>query len=165
MARRPTAWADTNVQQALVDGVKVDLDLLSDLAAEDTKMAVRLIVKLALYSDNISSAVESAMRLDIGAQVVTQEAFTAGGAALPSPSISSQQPALGWYWKDRVLYIQGLDGAGVLNWHRVPEIQVDIRAARKVDRGILSLSMVANDDIGTPINTRVVGVVRVLCMT
>ncbi len=164
MPRRPLAWADTLIQQALVPATQVNSDLLNDLAAADTITSVRIVGRLMLYSDNVLSVVDSAMRLDLGIQVIPARTLTVGGAAIPNPSVSSEGPARGWLYRDRIVYVQSI-ASGPIDWHRVPEVQFDLGAMRKVDRGNLILSMTTNVDLGTAINCRLVGIVRVLCMT
>ncbi len=50
-------------------------------------------------------------------------------------------------------------------WHYVDRAAVDLRTMRKVDRGILIYSVKTNVIHGTVYNTKVVGIIRALCMT
>jgi len=164
MAKRPLAWGDTHVQQALVTATQVNLDLLLALTPSDTVTVTRIIGRLAVYSDDLDSVADSGMRIDIGIQVVTAQAFAAGGASVPSVAVATETPARGWLMKDRLLFMQAV-GTDPLNRFRIPEAQYDIGAMRKVDRGKLILSLHSTIDLTAGINLRVVGLIRALCMT
>ena len=161
---RSKAWADTLVSQALVIGTQVNLDLLVDLTASDTITGIRFLGRLVLISDNALGAVDGAVQCDIGIQVVTDQAFSSGGAAVPQVSASAQVPARGWIYRDRLVFVNGV-GAGPIDWHYEGETRFDVGTMRKVDRGTLLLSMRSGLAHGTGFNVKLVGIVRVLCMT
>ena len=162
---RPLAWGETLLNQPLVNAAApVNVNLLTGVADSDTITVARLVGHLSYTTDNVENAVDGAMIVDIGIQVVTAQALAAGGAAVPNPGIADETPARGWLYHDRVVIINAIT-AGSLDWHTLPENRFDLRAMRKVDRGVLILSMRTTVIHGTSYNTKVVGIVRALCMT
>ena len=164
MADRARAWGDTLFDQALVSTVQVNLNLLTDLTPSDTITAIRLVGHLYLTSDNVLSTVDGAMRCDVGVQVVTAAALAAGGGAVPQVRLSSEVPARGWLWRETLITVTAV-GAGPIDDHYVGEISFDIRSMRKVDRGVLIMSLESNLLHGTAYNTKISGLIRALCLT
>jgi len=163
LAKRPLAWGDTIFDQALVAS-QVNLNLLTDLAPSDTITAARLVGHLYFTTDDVLNVVDGAMAVSCGVQVVTVRADAIGGSAVPNPSISAEVPARGWLWRDRGIVINAV-GPGPVDFHFVSELKFDIRTMRKVDRGVLLLSLFPEGIHGTTFNTKVTGIMRVLCMT
>ncbi len=162
---RPLAWADTIINQPLVGAAsQVNLNLLVDLAPSDTITVARLVINLRYTTDSITQALEGAMVVDQGIQVVTAQAFAVGGVSVPQANISAEVPARGWLWRYRALVLNKVEADGDV-WHYVDRAAVDLRTMRKVDRGILIYSVKTNVIHGTVYNTKVVGIIRALCMT
>ncbi len=147
-------------------GVVQKVDLLVNLTALDTRTAVRIIGRFVWQPNSISGQVDGSMKVDIGIGVATQEAFTAGGASLPNPSIETQQPARGWLYKQHMITTKE-HASGVENELTfIDTLMFDVRAARKVDRGILFLATESNNATGaTSFDGRLTGTIRVLCLS
>ena len=160
---RRRSWADVvfNVT-SLIDNVRDDSDLLADAPVSDTLTVVRILGDLtAMYSPN-STVVDSLSSLSIGIGVSSLEAFAAGGASLPDPRQATQFPPRGWLYATTRPLMQMAESTGVINL--VQHFQFDLGAMRKIDKGILFLTLVQNDIlVGGSI--RVIGRTRVLCLT
>jgi len=96
--------------------------------------------------------------------VVTAQAFSTGVSATPDSDDSSAYPARGWLWRDRVV-VERAVGAGPVDYHHGTEVRFDLGAMRRVDKGKLILTMKPTLNHGTIFNTKVTGIIRVLCAT
>ena len=162
---RPLAWGDSLFAQPLVGAAaQVNADLLVNLTPSDTITVARLVIQLHLTTDNVFNVVDGMMTVDLGVQVVTDQAFTTGGSATPQVNVAAASPARGWLWRYRGIVINAV-GTGPIDFHTAVEVRADIRTMRKVDRGKLILSMITGVSHGTVFNTKVTGIVRVFCMT
>jgi len=157
---RPRAWGDRTFDDNMVNGtVKVD-NLLLNLVPADTLTVVRIIGKMEFWLQDLVQSVNSVVSVDIGIGVASEEAFAVGGNAIPTPSVDTEVPQAGW------LYLQRLH---VFQWttiqHQNAMFTFDIRAARRVDRGILYATMVATTIQGTTAQLARGGKIRALCLT
>ena len=166
MARR-LAWADTHFDISLLTATGITgLNLLSTLEGNDTITVIRLIIKLYCLPQNLSDDLDGGAAVHMGIGVAANEAFVAN--ALPDPGTPADVPARGWLWKDVMVAVQAnTTGPSAHDTYWGTEVHADIRAMRKVDRGILYF-VADSQDIGVsgvylPIN--VVGLVRALCAT
>ena len=158
---RPRAWSDT-LLGINIDGGQLSFNLLSNLAASDTKTVVRLVGEITFFPSVGVTTGETVQAIDIGVMVVSGEAFTAG--VFPDPETDSDTPTLGWLFRTRVG--QFVDSSATIpdSWH-TPVVRFDIRAGRKVDRGVLVMVMDKSVLDGVAHTLRVVGIVRALCLT
>jgi len=148
---------------ALVTGVAQRIDLLQELTASDTITAVRLIGSLFFMPENLISQEDTAMSVAMAIGVAARDSFAAG--VVPSAGIPGETPARGWMWRSRMmLYKEHATGsAGEI---MIPgEKNFDVRANRKVDRGVLYLEVITINILHTAVNTRLEGLVRALCLT
>ncbi len=162
MASRPRAWGDVIFEQALTDALQVNNDLLVTLAASDTVTVVRIIGHLTVIPNNLAGAIEGAMKIDLGIGVASKEAFDAD--VVPDATTAADVPARGWLWADRLVCTKQNTSGTMEDWH-YPEVRFDVRAMRKIDRGVLYLQMNNNGLAGTGFTVTVVGRVRALCLT
>ncbi len=163
---RPRAWGDLNLSINLAEGVRQQVDMLANLTVSDTRTVVRLIGRLVAQPNGISGQVDGSMRVDFGIGVATQEAFTAGGTSLPNPQNPGQQPARGWLQKDHMITTKE-HATGVENEYTfIDVVRWDLRAARKVDRGVLFFTVESSNAVGaTAFDVRLTGTLRALCLT
>jgi len=163
VSRRGRAWADRRFDvSSLVAAVPQSFNLLQNAPTVDTLTAVRVIGDLTFqYSPN-STIVDSLSKVDVGVGVTSLEAFTVGGASLPNPSDENQYPPRGWLYVSTQPVYQQAESTGVIN--AVARFQFDLRAMRKVDKGVLFLTMEQNN-ILVGGSMRIVGRTRVLCLT
>jgi len=163
---RPRAWGDTHLSLALLDGVVQEKDLLVNLASSDTRTVVRLIGRLNAQPNSISGQVDGSMVLSIGIGVVAAEAFAVQGTAMPNPSIVTEQPARGWLYKSTMVVTKEHASGTENEYTFIDTLAFDVRAARKIDRGVLFFSIESNNATGaTAFDVRLSGVIRALCLS
>jgi len=160
---RGRAWGDTLFGELITSGNQFVSGLLSEMTPSDTITVVRLVGHLVISPSSLIAVADGTQALDVGIGVSAEEAFNA--AVLPDPNVAGDIPARGWLWRDRILMgnarVAGL-GENVVEYGHV---RFDIRAMRKVDRGILYVSMFNSPIAGTPQSITVVGIIRALCLT
>ncbi len=113
-----------------------------------------------MYSPN-STIVDSLSIVDVGIGVTAVDAFLTAGA-VPNPSGSDNYPPRGWLYVATQPVAQQAESAGVLN--SVARFQFDLGAMRKIDKGVLFLTIIQNN-ILVGGSMRVIGRTRVLCLT
>ena len=164
MPSRPTAWGDTLMSVLIPSAAQMSpLNLLSALTPSDTITVARLIIHLTVVPANLATAGQATQLVDIGIGVAAAEAFNAG--VLPDPNVAGDVPARGWLYADRLVCAHE-SPSGTLEWGHYSEVRLDLRASRKVDRGILYI--VANNSFlegGASFSVRLIGRVRALCLT
>jgi len=163
--RRPLAWGDTIFNDVILDGAGLTpiLNLLTELSPSDTVTVTRLIGYVTVVPQDSSLNVHCQQQVSLGIGVASREAFDAG--VIPDPNSQSEQPARGWLYRDvRTLLYQNSATFGVEDFV-YPTFVFDVRAARKVDRGVCFLEMVNNNIFGTSMIVRANGIVRALCQT
>jgi len=163
---RPAAWADSMVSMGLADGVSQSLNMLTTLSASDTKTAVRLVGRLSALPQTPEGQVDGVMSVRLGIGVAASEAFgIANSAGLPQPDIAADVPIRGWLYRQHMLVAKEHATGTTNEWTHVDTVQFDLRAARKVDRGVLYFIVEANVVDGTAFNVRLTGLLRALCLT
>ena len=163
MASRPRSWADTRFSIAsLVADAPQSFDLLAERPSSDTHTVIRLIGDLTVqYSPN-STIVDSYSRVDVGIGVTSIEAFAVLGTAMPNPSNTpAEYPPRGWLYIHTLPVSQQAESVGVIN--NVARFVFDVKAMRKIDKGILFLTVEQNNIIVGG-SMRMVGRVRALCL-
>ena len=161
MASRLMSWADTRIPgTALVVGTPIELNLLANAPTVDTLTVVRIVIDVHVaYLINVTSTDSSSM-VDLGIGVTSGEAFAVGGTALPKPSATTEYPPRGWLYinSQPVQELVATEGVQRDNAH----FKADLRAMRKIDKGILFLTM-ENFNVVVGGAMSVFGRVRVLC--
>ncbi len=161
--RRRRAWADRKFNQLVPAAAQSSpIDLLANLPVNPVKTVVRLIGDLFFFPDDRNATVDGVMEIDLGIGVSASEAFVA--QVMPDPNVEGDYPTLGWiYVSTRAVHFNNSSGT-VESWH-YPELHFDIRAARKVDKGILYA--VWNNTVvdATGFSVRMSGRIRALCLT
>jgi len=160
MPGRNRAWADTVYSGlVIVDEGSLATDLLVNAPTVDTLTAVRIIIDVVVV---LSPAIVSdALNVvSVGLGVTSREAFTA--VALPDPAASTEYPPRGWLYvaNKPVRSTATTVGLDVKEAH----FQVDLRAMRKVDKGVLFLAL-GNAAVLNTLSVDITGRVRVLCLT
>ncbi len=163
---RPAAWADTMLSMALGDGVSESANMLTTLSPSDTKTVVRLVGRLTALPQTPDAQVDGVMSVRMGIGVAAAEAFgIAASAGLPQPDIAADVPIRGWLYRQHMLVGKEHAGGVTNEWAHVDMVQFDLRAARKVDRGVLYFIAEANVIDGTAFGVRLIGLLRALCLT
>jgi len=166
MPGRNRAWADLLVNTTLSSGGNVVLNLLTNAPTVDTITAIRIISRLearAVATDQV----EGTQLVDIGIGVTSVEAFAGGITTLPSPVTDTEFPPRGWLYVARRVYQLGLPiisgGGGPI--HTVAVFDFDLRAMRKIDKGVLFLAATSTNVDGSAVSLSLTGRVRSLCLT
>ena len=160
--RRRRAWADTRFAGTTIAASGTDKkDLLTGLAAMDVKIVTRLIGDVRVYG-GATTETEYEMAIGLGIGVVSKEAYDL--ETLPDTDNVADYPQQGWIYVATQVCYQAIDSAGS-GLHRVDARFIfDIRAQRKVDRGVLFM-LIDNTGIGTSSTLSITGRVRALCLT
>ena len=166
MVSRNRAWADSRVSGTLLtSGTPLLTDLLVGAPTVDTLTAVRIVGGLTVYQD-ASSENEGRGYCDVGIGVSSREAFTVGATALPDPTQGDEYPPRGWlYAATKPLTLMLPTGGTPTAMWQIPAVfEFDLRAMRKIDKGVLFMWVEEATVSGTLV-TYITGRVRVLCLT
>jgi len=167
-ARRRRAWADvlyTNLGLPAGGSVKTDLLVGSGAPVVDTLTAVRIVGDIYVHTSPTDETEYSAA-IDIGIGVSSAEAFALGVTALPDPNTAGDYPPRGWLYVSRQYVEQALPTGGTPTAiHRKDaRFQFDIRAMRKIDKGVL-FAIWRNTEFVAPSAMALTGRIRTLCLT
>ena len=165
MTQRHRAWADRIFTTVLVAGTGFVSNLLANAPTVDTLTAVRIIGHLEVSPDSTSES-EGSVTVDIGIGVASTEAVLIGVTALPDPTQEDEYPPRGWIYVARRRQSQSLPTGGTPTamWRQDAIFDFDVRAMRKIDKGVLFMFVETNTIDGAG-STRIVGRVRTLCLT
>ena len=161
MTQRHRAWADQIINTQLVDGATLLLDLLENAPTIDTMTAVRILLDVEAGWDPAVST-EGDVRISVGIGVTSTEAFSIGVTAVPNPDSETEYPPRGWLYVATKRATIAIGGS--FEWQQNAKFEVDLRAMRKIDKGILFLHA-KNTAMSDPGTIRLVGRTRVLCLT
>ena len=164
MPGRNRAWSDTIYIGAQINDGAVDVkDLLVNAPTVDTLTAVRIVLDLELrHGSDEGADITSAVHVGIG--VCSVEAFAVSEAsALPSPAVATEYPPRGWLYAN-TQHCSESGGAGAVQVQKSAIFKADLRAMRKIDKGILFM-VVENQAILGATAIDIWGRVRVLCLT
>jgi len=146
------------------NGAIVPLDVLFDMREEVNKTVARLIVGIDLHIDNPDTNATGVARVTLGIGVATVEGFDGGAATVPSPSTTKEYPIHGWLFRAQYVVMYSNSATFGIELHRFPRIDKDLRASRKVDKGILYLA-VTNVALQGNIAVEMTGMVRAFMLT
>ena len=156
---RPGAWGDTLLSTIIASASKMPVtDLLTPLENHDTKTVVRLIVRITITTDDVGQNSLGYQLVDLGIGVCSAEAFV--DDSVPDVQVAGDVPQLGWMFRTRVPVIH--EQTNVI-WH-FPVIDKDLRASRKVDRGVCYLTAFNTAVQGAPFSVRLTGLIRAYCL-
>jgi len=130
--------------------------LITEMSSGDRRQStiIRIILSIALNSTTVAGA-WGTQRVDLAIGMASQEAFTA--ETLPDPVISTDKPSRGWMYRTSKMVSQNVSGGQILF-----PIEVDLRAARKIEQGILYMIWDNSAVEGTSFTVRLSGLIRVL---
>ncbi len=158
-----TFWSDTLVDnQASSGGAQVNTSLFNQFSIAESRLVSLTLLRTIIGLDIahlIHDSGEGSQTVELGIGVVSQDAFAAGGGALPSPVVQNDFPTRGWVWRARFrTYGFAADQPAVYN----NRVDLDIRARRKLENGVSILSVVNTPDQGTAGTINVIGLIRQL---
>jgi len=164
MARRRLAWSDTVFDSTtLVPGTQQKFNLLVNAPTTDTLTVERIILDLTAYAGP-TNEVEGAVAVDVSIGVSAQEAFE--NSDLPDSEISDEYPIRGWLYVATKPVYQALPTGATPTamWRQDAHFQADLRAKRKIDKGVLYLRLMTVI-VSNTLTVFRTGRVRVLCAT
>ena len=164
---RNRAWADITIDEGITSsGGRVIKNLLVNAPTVDTLTAVRILGEISFHVQTLSE-IEFMQHIDLGIGVASLEAFNVGVTALPDPLTSTEYPPRGWLYIARRVVTQSLPTGGTPTamYRETARFMFDLRAARKIDKGILFLHAVNTNFDGTDSTVSMIGRVRALCLT
>ena len=161
---RQRSWADTRYGGVdVVAGTDLLTDLLAVAPRVDTLTVVRIVAELNIGYTVTTTVADADSIVDIGIGVTAQEAFDAGVTSVPDPEDPSSYPPRGWIYVNTFMVAQLVTTDGGIIDHRAT-IRFDIRAMRKIDKGVLFLRLSQkNLNVGGVMD--LTGRVRALCLT
>ena len=164
MTTRNRAWADTLIDNTVVNGGQLRTDLLIGAPTIDTITAVRIVGDIMGFSGALSEA-EGTQLVDLGIGVTSREAFDA--LVLPDPNASGDYPPRGWLYVARAVMQTALPTGATPTaiFRRFAEFHFDVRSMRKIDKGVLFMVISNTNADGGTETINLAGRVRVLCLT
>ena len=154
------------VNLALVDSVPQSVNLLTQAPDLDTITVARLIGRLSVQHDSLTSQIDNAAIINIGIGVSSVEGFAVAAAAgLPIVSAAASSPARGWLFRDQLRVIKVHSTDTTYEIMVVGESKFDVGAMRKVDKGVLFLIAQQDSIGGTAATVRLSGLVRAMILT
>ena len=138
-------------------------DLLVNAPQRDTRTVDRLLIDFRVFQAS-TSELEGEYVVDCGIGVINREAFDLGtGVGIPNPTVEDLYPPLGWLYVSTQLVLQALPVVSLPHgmWRETAHFKADVRAQRKVDKGILYMWLEQNATGGAPATLFAVGRVRV----
>jgi len=161
---RRTTWIDTHLAQITAAATR-DSDMLAgseepgDTVNRGLTVTRIIINPLSMLSTTVAGA-WGAQALHIGIGVSSISAFdVAASAGLPDPSVEGEAPDSGWLWKAEVIVAQnGANGYNVVAARQA----VDVRSQRKLQQGVLFITMSNLTLFGTAFSVATHGIVRTL---
>jgi len=162
-SNRNRAWADRRFAGEVVAAAAVQAyDLLSVAPTVDTLTAIRIIGDLTFQYTVSVTITDSLSSVDVGIGVTSAEAFAAGGTSLPSPTAQDQYPPRGWLYAATLPVWEKAESTGVI--HHAARFQFDLRAMRKIDKGVLFM-VIEQNNVTVGGSMQLTGRTRVLCLT
>ena len=158
--RRKTAWDDQLFNQDVATGSRVLLLLVEDVADPEKRgcTLVRMIFGINLLASN-PGAVSGQQKVSMGVMVVSDDAFLAGSAAMPDPTVDAEFPVGGWLFRAQYIVQDETLASGIIAPLR---IEKDIRSQRKLDRASLVFRAENDSMEGSTFSVRMVGLIRCL---
>jgi len=160
VARR-RVWSDTRIVDSVAGSQFIKKDLFATLSSvQDVKTVVRLVIDV-MVTILPTEAADGVMATDLAIGVTSQEAFVA--ETLPDPNAVNDYPLGGWLYIATRSVGHFESAGGVMMQTAV--YTADIRAMRKVDRGVLFAYYDSVLLSGVSISTLWCGRIRALCLT
>jgi len=121
----------------------------------------RLLIHLAFMTTTEGGS-EGINAIDCGIGVINNDAFVDG--SFPDVNAEEDRPARGWLWRDRYITRETIQGTNLVSPGYFTEVKADIRSRRRIDSGVLWLSMVNTTLAGSGHATQIAGIVRALML-
>ena len=155
--RRKTDWFD-NFENLDISSGGQSLQRITPAGFQAGLTLTRTLVTLTVYP-SVPGAATAEQVVHYGIGLASEDAF--GASVVPDPNVEFDAPPRGWVIRSSILVQQAITP---ITGSRLVDINLDVRAQRMIDNGVLYL-VVNNDPVrGTPFNVRVIGWVRLLCL-
>jgi len=152
-----TFWRDRIINQVVVDGAHARVVLLDQSDRQEQLTVIRAIFGLTLW--HVRDAIGE-QNVSIGLGLASAEGSAiAGGAGVANAAVETDFPLRGWMFRSQYL----LSGQ-VVDQHSV-RIEKDIRAMRKMENGVLYLSINSANLLASAFDVHVTGIMRFLMKT
>ena len=164
MARRTSFWVDTLVNANVTPATNIVQSLMGTIDTDEAASSGLTVARLILCYDLLQSvpyAAEGYQQIDLGIGVASKEAVDLGITALSDPEVAVEHPQRGWLYRCRYKVL-GASAARPEGGMPVVHEYRDLRAKRKIERGILFLVVNSSDDIGSSITVNLTGIIRTL---
>ena len=157
-SNRQLVWHDQLFDETLANNAQKGFDMTPALAVnERLGCTITRIIGTIYCSLGVTIAGDAVQVIDVGIGVIERDAQAAN--AFPDPDTEADQPGRGWMYRARELCFQET-GVPFVS-HAV--FRFDIRAQRRLDRGMLMLIIDNNSTEGTPQSVVLRGLTRSLC--
>ncbi len=156
-----TLWIDTMIDSDVGNGATATVNLIGEFPAFETLRLARLTLLRTIVRLDIAYVVhdsgEGSQRVSMGAGVASNESLSGGTTS--DPEDGSEHPTRGWIFRG-VWRVFGFaaDQPAI----SVREVDLDLRARRKLENGIAFLSINNTAQEGTAAAINVSGVLRML---
>ena len=156
-----TLWIDTNIDSDVASGATTQVNLIGEFAAfQDLRLArltlLRTIVRLDIAA-TVHDSGEGSQRVSMGAGIASNEAIS--GNTTSDPEDASEHPTRGWIFRG---VWRAFGFAADQPAISVREVNLDLRARRKLENGIPFLSINNAAQEGTAFTVNVTGIMRML---
>jgi len=157
-----TFWADHLPNMTIATGTLVRTNVLDDMSTQPDRFNRMTLTRTVIGIDVARLTHDSGEGSDqvfLGLGVIGLDAFNISGAAIPDPFIMSDYPIRGWIWRAAYrVYGFAADQPAVFN----RRIDLDIRAQRKLENGVMFLAVKNTAFEGTSSVITVSGIIRTL---
>ena len=163
---RHRSWGDTRVSVVLVDAVAQQIDLGLAGPQEETLTVVRVIGRLVVYPNDLEAQVTGAMAVAVAIGISGRTPFDLGITGTPDLTDMGELPPRGWLYRQQMLTIKDHATGTTSEQLHVDTLAFDVRAARKLDRGVAYIKMQSfNSNGATAFSARLTGIIRTLFLT
>jgi len=159
MADRARAWSDTRIVEDLAANGFLKKNLLAGLSISQSHTVVRIVLDVWMIPGHAEET-EFVNACDLGIGVTSAEAFTA--ETLPDPNAVADYPLSGWMYIATQPVKVSRPTEGII--HLGAHFKADIRAQRKIDRGVLFAYFDNIAQTGTAQPVTITGRIRALAL-
>ena len=157
-ARRMTAWDDEIINFDTATGSRASFLLMQNVADPEKRgcTLIRVIMGLTLAASSPGS-VSGQQKVSCGLFLVSDDAFVA--SAIPDVDVAADYPMGGYMWRSQYLVQDETLATGPIAPVR---IDLDLHAARKVDRASVTMTWTNEPVEGSTFSVRTLGIIRCL---
>ena len=158
----PRLWIDTLLVETVALGVLEVNSLMGGITAAQSRFDQMTLLRTIIGLDlarSVHDSGEGSEICDIGIGIASQDAFSAGGTALPNPDTEADFPTRGWVWRARYRIFGFAADQPTIFTRR---IDLDIRSQRKLENGVSFLVVDLQAAEGATSTMSMIGLIRQL---